>query len=273
MPPPRKLPVLGPDPRYVAYMKERSTTNWENWIGALRTVGRLVTIDEGGLTVHLDGESMFRRRFECDTRTCAPGRNPVTGERWRESGQKSCCADLVVDVAPTEVRAVEERWDALRPWLAARDPFFAEKRARDCFELSSDFEVSLKKRGGRCIFALRDPEWGIRCGLHGACLDLGLPVRGVKPIVCDTFPLIVMDLAPDRYYVGAHDREIDGLATLGDAGPDAFPCLKNARRGKPVYVAMEETLVAYFGATFYGKLRAAAAEYLEKPRPPRLEVP
>jgi Fe-S-cluster containining protein len=272
--PARRLPVVGanaapPDARYVAYMAERSTTMWENWLGALRAAGRLVVVEN----VSLDGESLFRRRFRCDTRTCAPGRNPTTGERWRESGMKSCCADLTVDVAPTEIRALEARWEPIRAWLAARDRFFEGKAVRDCLELSTDFEVSLRKRGGRCIFAVRDPEWGIRCGIHAAAMASGIPVRDVKPIVCDTFPLIVIDLSPGRFYMGAHDEAIDGLASLGDGGPESFPCLRNARKGKPMYLAMEETIRAYFGGAFFEKLAAAAAAYLARPRPPKMEVP
>jgi hypothetical protein len=269
----KKLPVLGSgrpaDPRYTAYMAERSTTNWENYLGALRAAGRLVEVDG----VSLDGESMFRRRFRCDARTCAPGRNPASGLPWRESGAKSCCADLTVDVAPTEIRALEAHWEAVRGHLAARDRFFEGKALRDCLELSTDFEVSLRKRGGRCIFAVRDAEWGLRCGIHSACVALGLEVRAVKPVVCDTFPLIVMDLAPGRFYVGAHDRDIDGLASLGDAGPDVFPCLKDARSGKRMYEAMRETLCAYFGEPFYARLERAAEEYLARPRPAKMQVP
>jgi hypothetical protein len=254
-----------PDARYVEYMAERSSTAWENYIAALRRAGRAVEIDD----VVIDGESIFRRRFACDTRTCAPTRNPRTGKPWRESGAKSCCADLTVDVAPSEIREIERHWPMLRAWLAARDAFFEEKRAKDCFELSADYEMSLKQRAGRCIFAVRDADWGIRCGIHAACADAGVPVRGVKPIVCDTFPLLVMDIARGRFYLGAHDADVDGLATLGDWGPDAFPCLRDGGRGERMYVAMRETIVAYFGEAFYAKLAAAAEEYLarKKPRP------
>src|SRR2546430_12040456 len=45
-----------------------------------------------------------------------------------------------------------------------RSRFFADKSAHDCLVLSSDFEVSIRKRAERCIFAVRDGEWGIRCG-------------------------------------------------------------------------------------------------------------
>lgn len=267
----RKLPVVNrpADARYVAYVAERATTNWENFLGALRTVGRLVVVEN----VSLDGESMFRRRFRCDSRTCSPGKNPASGLPWRESGEKSCCADLTVDVAPTEVRALEAHWPAVRGYLAAHDRYFAGKSVRECLEISSDFEVSLRKRGGRCIFALKDPEWGIRCGIHSACVALGLEVRAVKPIVCDTFPLVVMDLAPGRFYLGAHDPDIDGLASLGDAGPEAFPCLRDARTGERMYRAMEPTIRAYFGDAFFARLDEAAGAYLAKPRPPKMKVP
>ncbi len=274
----RELPVIGrtgargdrgPDPRYIEYRAECCSTAWKNYIAALQRLGRIVEIDG----VCVDGESVFRRRFTCDTRTCAPTRNPATGRPWRERGDRSCCADLVVDVAPSEIRAIERHWPEIRRRLAARDPFFAGAEARDCFELSSDFEMSIKKRGGRCIFAVRDPEWGIRCGIHAACLEAGLPVRGVKPIVCDTFPLLIIDVAPGRTYLGAHDADVDGLASLGDWGPDAFPCLREGGKGERMFLAMAGTIRAYFGDRFYENLERAARDYLRRPKPPPLERP
>ena len=122
-------------------------------------------------------------------------------------------------------------------------------------------------------FAVRDPEWGIRCGIHSACLALGLDLRGVKPIVCDTFPLVIMDLSPGRFFMGAHDHEIDGLASLGDTGPGAFPCLRDSRTGERMYRAMEGTIRAYFGDAFFARLERAAEEYLAGPRPAKMRVP
>ena len=259
---------MKPLPRYVEYVRERSSTNWENFVKALRKVGRAVDVEN----VVLDGESLFRRRFVCDTRTCAPNRRPGTKLPWRESGAKSCCADLVVDLSPIEIRALDRHWPAIGPWLARRDPFFAGKSAHDCLELSTDYEISIRKRAGRCIFAVRDPEWGIRCGIHSACLDLGIPLREAKPVVCDTFPLIIMDLDAGRFYVGAHDPSNEGIAGLGDYPTDAFPCLREPSGGEPMYVAMEETLRAYFGGEWFERLAPAAERYLAGPLPGPLET-
>jgi len=260
---------MKPLPRYEVYIRERSTTQWKNYMAALRAAGRAVEV--GRVTV--DGESIFRRRFACDTRTCAPNRNPATGRAWREDGMKSCCADLVVDLSPVEIAGLERHWDELRVFLAAKDRFFEGKSARDCLELSSDFEVSLRKRAGRCIFAIRDAGWGIRCGIHSACLEREIPLRSAKPVVCDTFPLLIMDLEEGRFYLGAHDRESEGVAGLADYGTDAFPCLENARKGKPVYLAMEDTLRAYFGDAFFEELARAADAYLAGPKPRKLKLP
>jgi hypothetical protein len=260
---------MKPLPRYKQYMAERSTTNYENYIKALRSVGRAVEVDH----VVFDGESVFRRRFVCDTRTCSPTTNPETKLPWRESGAKSCCADLVVDLSPIEIQALERHWHAIRDYLATKDRFFEGKTSKDCLVLSSDFEVSLRKRANRCIFAIRDPEWGIRCGIHAACLEKGIPLREAKPVVCDTFPLIIMDLEGGRFYVGAHDSDIEGLAGLGDDPITAFPCLADSRKGKPMYVEMESVLRSYFGDEHYEKTAAAAEEYLTLPRPPKMKLP
>ncbi len=255
---------LRPLPRYGDYVAERAATNWENYVASLRERGRAVDVGP----VILDGESVFRRRFTCDTRTCSPTRNPATGRPWRESGSKSCCADLVVDLAPIEVAGLERHWPAIRESLAARDRFFADKTARDCLELSSDYETSIKRRGGRCIFAVRDPEWGIRCGIHAACLERGIPLREAKPVVCDTFPLVVIDLTGGRFFVCAHAPELEGISGLGDYDTDQFPCLARGGRGERLYVAMAEALTAYFGEDAYAAISQAAADYLARsPRP------
>jgi Fe-S-cluster containining protein len=261
--------VLKPLPRYGDYIRERSTSNWENYIEALRAAGRAVDVGP----IVFDGESVFRRRFTCDTRLCSPTKHPGTGRAWRESGMKSCCAELVVDLAKNEIEALERNWEAVGGYLAERDPFFAGKSARDCMELSSDFEISLKKRSGRCIFALKDGEWGIRCGIHSACLEKGLPLREVKPVVCDTFPLIIMDLTGGRWYVGAHDAESEGIAGLGDYPTETFPCLTASGDGERMYVAMGDTLRAFFGDEAWAKTRAAAEKYLKGPRPKKLKLP
>ena len=260
---------LKPLPRYTEYMRERSTTQWENWIKALKKIGRAVEVEH----VTFDGESIFRRRFACDTRTCSPTTNPASKLPWRESGSKSCCADLMVDLSPIEIEGLSRHWTAIRDYLASKDGFFADKRAEDCLQLSTDFEISIKKRAGRCIFALRDGEWGIRCGIHSACIERGIPLREAKPVVCDTFPLIVMDLEGGRYYVGAHDHDSEGIAGLGDYGTDAFPCLKNDSTGQPMYLAMEATLRAYFGDAIFTKVARAADAYLAKPKPRALTQP
>lgn len=255
--------------RYLQFVAERAASNWERYVQELRKVGRLVVIDG----VYIDGESTFRRRFVCDTRTCSPGRRPMSdpnqpGEKWRgHKRDMSCCADLVVDLAAIEVESLRRHWEPVRDWLASKRSFFKGKRLEDCLELSSDFEVSLRKRKGRCIFALKDPEWGIRCGLHSACLDLGLPVNDVKPVTCDTFPLIVIDLSPGRWYLGAHDDDVDAIASLGKHGTKPFPCLVNPKIGERMYVAMKDTIKLYFGDAFYEKLAAAAKVYLMGPKP------
>ena len=261
--------MLKPLPRYRDYIRERSTSNWDNYILALKAAGRAVEVGK----IVIDGEGVFRRRFTCDTRTCSPTRHPLTGKAWRESGMKSCCAELVVDLSPIEIDALERNWDTLREYLVTKDLYFAGKSAKDCMELSSDFEISLKKRSGRCIFALKDGDWGIRCGIHSACLEMGLPLREVKPVVCDTFPLIIMDLTGGRWYVGAHDAESEGIAGLGDYPTDTFPCLKASKTGERMYEAMGDTLRAFFGEEAFRDVAAAAERYLAGPRPKKVRLP
>jgi len=264
-----KTPSLKPAPGYAAYVRERNDTSWERYIRELARVGRLVVI--GG--VHIDGESVFRRRFECDTRTCSPGRNPLTGESWRFSGEKSCCAELAVDLTPTEVDGLKRHWGAIRDFLAARNWYYRDKEVEDFLELDVDYETVFRKRGGRCVFALKDPDWGIRCGIHSACLAKGIPVQEAKPVTCDTFPLIVIDLSPGRWYLGAHDDDVNGISSLGDDGTAAFPCLSNPLKGRRLYEAMGDTIRLYFGDGFYEELCRTAMRYLAGRKPKQLVPP
>lgn len=264
-----KTPPLAPAPGYAAYVRERNDTSWERYIRELARVGRLVVIHG----VHIDGESVFRRRFECDTCTCAPGKNPLTGESWRASGEKSCCAELAVDLTPTEIEGLKQHWGPIRDYLGARNWFYRGKVVEDFVELDVDYETVLKKRGGRCVFALKDPDHGIRCGIHSACLAKKIPVHEAKPVTCDTFPLIVIDLSPGRWYLGAHDDDVNGISSLGDDGIDAFPCLANRLKGRRLYEAMGDTIRLYFGKGFYEELCRAAQRYLAGPKPKRLVPP
>jgi Fe-S-cluster containining protein len=254
--------------RYEYHVVRRSVSAWWNYIDSLREAGRLVEIDG----VYIDGESMFRRRFTCDPRVCSPGKRP-NGLPWRHKGEKSCCAELVVDLTREEVESLRANWEPVREYLITKDRFFRGKELEDCIELGDDYEYSLKKRGKRCIFALRDGDWGIRCGIHAGCLDQGLSVEKVKPVTCDTFPMILIDLQPGLWYLGAHDAEVDPVASLGDEGIEPFPCLKTARRGKRMYDEMSGTIRRYLGEAFFQKLVPAAEAYLAKPRPDRITPP
>ncbi len=258
-----------PAPRYARYVRERSATNWLHYIEGLRRARRLVTIDR----VYCDGESLFRRRFTCDTRLCAPGKNPLTGAAWRASGEKSCCAELVVDLTPDEITALRRHWPQIQPYLAARNWWFRERDLEECLDFDADFEISLKKRGKRCVFALRDPKWGIRCGIHAACLELGLPLREVKPVTCDTFPLLVIDLPDEAFFLGAYDNDVNPLVDLDDDDVGNFPCLKGRGKGARMYEAMGDTIRSFFGDAFYAALCEEARAYLKRPRPKAVEHP
>ncbi|RME70594.1 MAG: DUF3109 family protein [Planctomycetota bacterium] len=255
--------------RYRRYVHERGASNWMNYLEALRRARRLVTIDH----VHCDGESLFRRRFRCDTRLCAPGKNPLTGEAWRASGEKSCCAELVVDLTPDEIAALRRHWPVIVEYLAEKNWWFRGRELDECLDLDADFEVSLKKRGKRCVFALRDPRWGIRCGIHAACLERGLPLREVKPVTCDTFPLLVIDLPGGEFFLGAYDNDVNALVDLDDDDVGNFPCLKGRGRGPRMYESMGGTIRSFFGDAFYERLCKAAEDYLAGPRPRKVEHP
>lgn len=255
--------------RYQSYLREVGISNWMHYIEALRKAGRLVRVGK----VYCDGESLFRRRFTCDTRTCSPTKNRLTKEVWRQRGDKSCCAELVVDLTDEERSALGKHWPKLQPELAKKSAWFRDAELSDCLEADDDYEITLRKRGGRCVFALRDPQWGIRCGIHSVALQLGIPVDEVKPVTCDTFPLIVIDLTGGEYYMGAHDSEVNSLASIDDDGIKVFACLRDARKGPRLYESMQSAIVNYFGEMFYAELDGEAQRYLAGPKPKKLRLP
>lgn len=104
---------------------------------------------------------------------------------------------------------------------------------------------------GACVFAFSTDEGAVRCSLHAAALDLGLPPAEVKPMACTLWPLYLDESPPPLLTV-----QDDALS---------FPCnsLRTEAReaggvahgaGTILHAGVREIIEAIFGAPFLQEL-------------------
>lgn len=94
---------------------------------------------------------------------------------------------------------------------------------------------------GRCVFAFTAPE-GLRCSLHAAALDLGLPPASVKPKACTLWPLFFDESEPP-------------LLTVQEDAFD-FPCNRRTA-GTALDAGVAEIIGSVFGDSFLASVRDA----------------
>ena len=103
---------------------------------------------------------------------------------------------------------------------------------------------------GTCVFAFHTSEGAVRCSLHAAAIDLGLPPAEVKPKACTLWPLFLDESPPPLLTV-----QEDALA---------FPC-NTVRRGGDggagpivqLHLGVREIIEAVFGGEFLAEVEKA----------------
>jgi len=187
--------------------------------------------------------------FSCVTRECTP--------RLRTKGTRSCCADIDVGLSPRERRALERAKKRVAAFMQSRDPrwrdgppaFFADDDAG-----GGDGGATLRRSGGRCVFALPGEGDGLRCGLHSLEDAEERPRGTLKPIPCRLFPLVLVYLGDGkRLLTAVHKRT---RALVGTLPPRTFPCLRGDSARPPLYRDAKKTIVELFGAELYRELAA-----------------
>ncbi len=173
--------------------------------------------------------------------TCAPG--------LRQTGRRSCCADLTVEVTPTEAAAITEALPEVAAWMAPRD---ARWGAGAPVPIE---EGSLTRPGRRCVFAVKD-ERGLTCGLHAVEDATGRARGALKPLPCRLFPLVVVDLGEGQVLLTAVSRKLGERYGLPPAR--LFPCLRGeAGTATTVVDDTAETLIALWGEPAFKRVRRA----------------
>lgn len=157
----------------------------------------------GGLLLDLPA---LAQRWSCVTGLCAPG--------GRAPRARSCCADLTVPVSPTEQERILAAIPEIRATLAD-DPRWAG-------EVVPFADDALTRPGKRCVFARRTAD-GLSCALHELEDASGRPRGALKPMPCRLFPLVLVEMDDDRFFVTAIHRKTAKLA--GSRPASAFPCV------------------------------------------------
>jgi hypothetical protein len=187
--------------------------------------------------------------FACRSNECTPGR--------RDAGTRSCCADIEVTLSTRERRAIERALPELARHLRRKDLRWAEG-APPLFDGDA-----LRRPGGTCIFAMREAV-GLRCALHQLEARAGLPPGALKPIPCRLFPLALVDLGEGRRLLTAVHRAT--ASPLGTLPARRFPCLRGDDRRPPLYRALHDTLVQFFGPAATREIARAARRYRDSSR-------
>jgi hypothetical protein len=176
------------------------------------------------------------RRFACRPLVCTPGS--------RARGTVSCCADIEVPLTAAEQRAISRRLPLIASTMAGRDRRWARG-----IPVVFDADRHLMRPGRRCVFAYPSPE-GLRCGLHTAAEEEGLPVRSIKPSPCRLFPLVLLEHGGRRILTASYG---DVSAGLGGPPEHRLACL--ALRDAPrLFESCRGAIEELFGPAFYRRL-------------------
>jgi hypothetical protein len=188
--------------------------------------------------VLVDRPAMLRR-FACRPLVCTPG--------TRERGIVSCCADIEVPLTGAEKRAITRQLPLIASTMAGRD-----RRWSRGFPVVFDAERQLTRPGRRCVFAYPSPE-GLRCGLHTAAEEAGLPVASIKPSPCRLFPLVVLEHGGRQILTASYG---DVSAGLGGPPEHRLACLA-LRTAPRLFESCRGAIEEVFGAAFYRRLARA----------------
>lgn len=240
----------------------RLRKSWDGWlthlcldsedkfVEYLRQTGRALQLDN----VVVDRQELFRRHFTCDTTTCDP--------KLRGRAMRSCCCELTVDLTWDEVRRVEAHLPQIREVMAEAEqaPGLEVLDAGNFYQMAEGFTPQLAKHRWGCVFAYREQGQAFRCAVHAAALRHGLPVTSVKPNICSMWPLILIEYQTGQYVVSAITDETGPL--LEDEEKHShYACLRDARKGPPLYQDFAPLLAEMFGKPFVAELDRAYAEW------------
>lgn len=173
--------------------------------------------------VRVDIRALARFAHACDPRLCRH--------------TKCCCKSYEVIVDRNEARTIV----GVLPQAAMRATRLRDDDSfHDPFDTTEGGLCLATTSTGRCVFAF-NTRHGLRCSLHAAAMDLGLPPAAVKPKACALWPLFFDETAPPLLTV-----QEDALL---------FPCNAHRPEGVVLDPGIEEIIVSVFGEAFMAELR------------------
>lgn len=107
------------------------------------------------------------------------------------TGTKCCCASFDVCITEKEVEQIV----GVLPLAAKYVPHILDENGEmeNMFDEEEDGLFSIDTHeDGLCVFAYHK-KGETRCALHSVALDLKVPVKSVKPLVCMLWPLAISD--------------------------------------------------------------------------------
>lgn len=253
------------NPRVLASDKDRHHGAERHYVEGLRERGMLLEIGN----VDVDAEQLVARTFQCDIGYCLK----CSGEGAAKKYKGSCCTDLQVDLAGSELdrlRDLAERADAALDF-GPRDPLGRVVRTildDKHTEIVEDQAVALRhSKNGACALGVVE-DGMLRCGINLLCRRLDLPLTEYKPAPCYVFPLHYARYRDDRTILTVLSEEtrhwIKQHPTVAK-----LRCMSRPQPGAPVaYEFLRGEIEHLFGPEFYAEL-ARAAEALRADAKPK----
>jgi len=183
----------------------------------------------------LVSDEIVEEQFVCDLIKCKGG----------------CCVDgdAGAPLAEDELKRIEEVLDAVKPYLDERSLAEIEKQGRYVYNKEFGW-VTPAIDGGICVYATRDAQGIVKCGIEQAYRD-GKTVWK-KPISCHLFPIRIKQSA-------------DGMHEYVNYEPREDLCKAACKLGKklkvPVYQFLKEPLIRRYGQEFYNTLEGILKNY------------
>lgn len=178
----------------------------------------------------LVSDEIVEEQFVCDLIKCKGG----------------CCVDgdAGAPLSEDELKRIDEVLDAVKPYLDERSLAEIEKQGRYVYDKEFGW-VTPAIDGGICVYATRDAQGIVKCGIEQAYRDGKTGWK--KPISCHLFPIRIK-------------QSEDGVHEYVNYEPREDLCKAACKLGKklkvPVYQFLKEPLIRRYGQEFYNTLES-----------------